>query len=147
MSSAPFPRVWRALPLYSYICTRNGGGTCILKICIIINALCTLVQLQGSIFVQREKVIFQQVLKINRLQTKRLLKNLKIRYRMSIFFDRVMSIWRPLVCNVPVWSQFLWRDPVQIMYWHLPIWHKIPEGFLFCFEVSQKSANLVVLVF
>ena len=65
---------------------RNGGETCIF----IINALCTLVQLQGSIFVQREKVIFQQVLKINRLQTKRLLKGLKILYIMSIFFDKVM---------------------------------------------------------
>ena len=82
-----------ALALFETANIRNGGKTCIF----IINALCTLVLnlvqlLQGSSFVQREKIIFQQVLKINRLQTKRLRKGFKIRYRMGIFFDRVMRI-------------------------------------------------------
>ena len=82
-----------ALALFETANIRNGGKTCIF----IINALCTLVLnlvqlLQGSSFVQREKIIFQQVLKINRLQTKRLRKGFKIQYRMGIFFDRVMRI-------------------------------------------------------
>ena len=70
--------IFGALALFETANICNGGKTCIF----IINALCTLVLnlvqlLQGSSFFQREKIIFQQVLKINRLQTKRLRKGLK----------------------------------------------------------------------